>query len=123
MFQRLPDTSVLCLDYILHSIAVALDNHGFGVVKEAIQQRRSEGAVVIEDFCHHRLKIRPLETEKMGPRTKKGTSTHFRSFGCSYVQGGWIKGNHPVYVLFNRLSSRAFGLLSIDTPFQLVRTL
>ena len=50
MFQRLPDTSVLCLDYILHSIAVALDNHGFGMVKEAIQQRRSKGAVVIEDF-------------------------------------------------------------------------
>ena len=42
--------SVFCLDYILHSIAVALDNHSFGVVKEAIQQRRSKGAVVIEDF-------------------------------------------------------------------------
>ena len=40
----------LRLDYLLHSIAVALDNRGFGVVKEAIQQRRSKGAVVIEDF-------------------------------------------------------------------------
>ena len=50
MFQRLPDTSVLCLDYIFHPIAISLDNHGFGVVKEAIQQRRSESAVVVEDF-------------------------------------------------------------------------
>ena len=49
-FQRLLDNRVLCLDYLLHSIAFALNNHGFGVVKEAIQQRRSEGTVVVEDF-------------------------------------------------------------------------
>ena len=48
--HRLFDNKVLRLDYLLHSIAVALDNRGFGMVKKAIQQRRSKSAVVIEDF-------------------------------------------------------------------------
>ena len=36
-------------DLIIGSIALALDPNGFGVVKEAIEQRRSQGRVVVED--------------------------------------------------------------------------
>jgi hypothetical protein len=37
------------LGLVLHSIALAFNDDGFGVVEEAIQDGRSDGAVVVED--------------------------------------------------------------------------
>lgn len=38
------------LDLVLHAVALALNDDGFGVMKESVQDRGSEGGVVVEDF-------------------------------------------------------------------------
>ena len=73
--------------------------------------------------CHHRPETGPKSPEKMRPRTTKETIIRFWIHKRSDGQRGRARGNYPVYVLFDRLSSRAFGLFSIDTPFYLVRVL
>lgn len=39
-----------CFDLVLHSVAPAFDDHGFGVVQEPVQHGAGQGAVVVEDF-------------------------------------------------------------------------
>src|SRR5665648_730374 len=36
-------------DAVLHAVAPALDDDGFGVVEESVEDGRGEGAVVVED--------------------------------------------------------------------------
>ena len=38
------------LDLVFHAIALALDEDGFGVMKEAIEECRGERRIVIEDL-------------------------------------------------------------------------
>ena len=40
----------LFFDLVLHAIAFPLDDEGFGMVQEAIQDSGGEGAVVVKDF-------------------------------------------------------------------------
>ena len=44
------DVSGHRLDLVLHAVALAFNDDGFGVVKEAVQDRGSEGGVVVEDL-------------------------------------------------------------------------
>ena len=37
-------------DAVFHAIAFALDEDGFGVMEQAIEERGGEGAVVVEDL-------------------------------------------------------------------------
>jgi len=38
------------LDLIFHSVAFALDEDGLGMVQESVEDRGSQGAVVVEDL-------------------------------------------------------------------------
>lgn len=42
--------SLQIIDLVFHPIAFALDEHGFGVMQESVEQRRGKYAVVVEDF-------------------------------------------------------------------------
>jgi hypothetical protein len=37
-------------DLIFHPVAFAFDDHGFGMMQQAIKQSRGQRAIVIEDF-------------------------------------------------------------------------
>ena len=41
---------VLILQYFFHAIARPIDNRCLGVVKQSVEQRRCQGAVVVEDL-------------------------------------------------------------------------
>jgi len=38
------------LDTVLHAVALSLDEHGLGVVQEAVEQSRGQGGIVVEDL-------------------------------------------------------------------------
>ena len=40
----------LRLDLVFHAVTGALDDHGFGVMEEPIEQRGGEGAVIVKDL-------------------------------------------------------------------------
>ena len=38
------------IDLVLHAIAFAFDNYGFGMMQKPVEDRGSDGAVIVEDF-------------------------------------------------------------------------
>ena len=53
LFQRSPATFcrwILHLDLFFHAIALSLDENGFGMMKQPVENGGCQGTIVVEDF-------------------------------------------------------------------------
>src|SRR4029434_10503330 len=73
------------LDLVLGAVALALDGHGFGVMQQAVKQRRGEYAVVVEDAGP--LLVDPVRCDQCGAALVAVAEDLEQAVGAELVDG------------------------------------